>query len=121
MQDSVNQVGQELTRRGLDVQPTLTIRPGFPVRVIMSRDLVLRPYQPLFFDGAMSTKLRLGPLPTTDTIKVTITLPAALNTDLQRYSQLHAQAWGESVDVAHVSRLIVDRIAQCARARPEHR
>lgn len=48
-QDSVNQVGQELTRRNLNVQPTLTIRPGMPVRVIVNRDLVLRPYQPMFF------------------------------------------------------------------------
>jgi type IV secretion system protein VirB10 len=48
VQESINQVGQELTRRNLNVQPTLTIRPGYPVRVIVSRDLVLRPYQPLF-------------------------------------------------------------------------
>lgn len=54
VQDSVNQVGQDITRRGLDVQPTLTIRPGFPVRVIVSRDLVLRTYQPLFFDRSAS-------------------------------------------------------------------
>ena len=50
VQDSVNQVGQELTRRNLDMQPTLTIRPGFPVRVVVNADIVLRPYQPLFFD-----------------------------------------------------------------------
>jgi type IV secretion system protein VirB10 len=50
VQDSVNQVGQELTRRSLNVQPTLAIRPGFPVRVIVNKDLVLRPYQPLFFE-----------------------------------------------------------------------
>jgi type IV secretory pathway VirB10-like protein len=50
LQDSINQVGQELTRRNLNVQPTLTIRPGFPVRVIVNKDLVLRPYQPLFFE-----------------------------------------------------------------------
>ncbi len=43
-QDTVNQVGQELTRRNLDIQPTLTIRPGYPVRVIVQRDLVLPPY-----------------------------------------------------------------------------
>jgi type IV secretion system protein VirB10 len=48
--DTVNQVGQEITRRNLNVQPTLTIRPGFPVRVIVNKDLVLRPYQPLFFE-----------------------------------------------------------------------
>jgi type IV secretion system protein VirB10 len=48
LQDSVNQVGQELTRNSLNVQPTLTIRGGYPIRVIVSKDLVLRPYQPLF-------------------------------------------------------------------------
>lgn len=43
-EDSVNQVGQQLTRRNLNIQPTLTVRPGFPVRVIVNKDLVLRPY-----------------------------------------------------------------------------
>jgi type IV secretion system protein VirB10 len=44
----VNQVGQEVTRRNLDIQPTLTQRPGLPLRVIVNRDLILLPYQPLF-------------------------------------------------------------------------
>ncbi|XVJ70157.1 MAG: TrbI/VirB10 family protein [Rhizobacter sp.] len=53
-QDTVNQVGQEITKRNLSIQPTLTIRPGFPMRVMVSKDLVLRPYQPLFFQrGAL--------------------------------------------------------------------
>lgn len=46
-QDGINQVGQEISRRNMNVQPTLTARPGLPVRIIVSRDLVLRPYQPL--------------------------------------------------------------------------
>jgi type IV secretion system protein TrbI len=41
--NSMNQVGQEIVGRSLDVQPTLTIRPGFPVRVMVTRDLVLEP------------------------------------------------------------------------------
>ncbi|KRW64417.1 conjugal transfer protein TrbI [Pseudomonas sp. TTU2014-096BSC] len=45
LQDTVNQVGQEMTRRNLDIKPTLTQRPGLPLRVIVNRDLVLRPYQ----------------------------------------------------------------------------
>ena len=49
VEDSVNQVGQELTRRNLAVQATLTIRAGFPVRVIVARDLILKPYEPLTF------------------------------------------------------------------------
>lgn len=44
-QDTLNQVGREITRRNLDVQPTLKIRPGFSVRVIVNKDLILRPYQ----------------------------------------------------------------------------
>ncbi len=43
-EDSVNQVGQQVTRRNLNVQPALTVRPGFPVRVIVNKDLLLRPY-----------------------------------------------------------------------------
>jgi len=43
--DTLNQTGQQVVRRNLNIQPTLTIRPGFPVRVIVNRDLVLAPYQ----------------------------------------------------------------------------
>ncbi|PZP61681.1 TrbI/VirB10 family protein [Pseudoxanthomonas winnipegensis] len=53
-QDSINQVGQEMTRRNMNIQPTLTERPGLPVRIIVNRDLVLRPYQPLFFNRGTS-------------------------------------------------------------------
>ncbi|MDE2364296.1 MAG: TrbI/VirB10 family protein [Hyphomicrobiales bacterium] len=42
---SFNQTGQQLVGRNLNIQPTLTIRPGFPVRVIVNRDLVLEPYR----------------------------------------------------------------------------
>ncbi len=41
---SLNQTGQQIVGRNLNIQPTLTIRPGFPVRVIITRDLVLAPY-----------------------------------------------------------------------------
>lgn len=43
-QDTVNQAGQQIVQRQLQVAPTLTIRPGFHVRVIVARDLVLEPY-----------------------------------------------------------------------------
>jgi len=47
LQDSVNQVGQEITRRNVDIRPTLTQRPGLPLRIIVNRDIALRPYRPL--------------------------------------------------------------------------
>ena len=43
-QDTINDAGQQIIRRQLNIAPTLTIRPGFPVRVIVTRDLVLEPY-----------------------------------------------------------------------------
>lgn len=43
-QDTASDVGQQIVRRQLNIQPTLTIRPGFPVRVIVRRDLVMKPY-----------------------------------------------------------------------------
>jgi len=41
---SVSQTGQQIVGRQLNIAPTLTIRPGFPVRVIVTHDLVLEPY-----------------------------------------------------------------------------
>ena len=42
---SFNQTGEQVVGRSLNVQPTLTIRPGFPVRVLVTHDLVLEPYR----------------------------------------------------------------------------
>jgi type IV secretion system protein VirB10 len=43
--DGISQVGRQLVGRSANIQPTLTIRPGFPVRVIVTRDLVLEPWR----------------------------------------------------------------------------
>ncbi len=45
-------------------------------------------------------KLRLGPLPSRSSVKLTFTCPASLKDELDRYAQLHAQTYGESVDAA---------------------
>ena len=37
--------GDQLVSRNLDVQPTLTIRPGWPVRAVIHKDLVLKPWK----------------------------------------------------------------------------
>nr|WP_198670739.1 TrbI/VirB10 family protein [Oceanicella sp. SM1341] len=42
--DSISQTGRQIVQRQLNIAPTLTIRPGFPVRVLVTRDLVLEPY-----------------------------------------------------------------------------
>ena len=46
-QDSINQAGQQVVQKQLSVAPTLTIRAGFPVRVIVTKDLILEAIRPL--------------------------------------------------------------------------
>ena len=41
---SFNQAGAQVVGRALNVQPTITIRPGFRATVLVTRDLVLEPY-----------------------------------------------------------------------------
>lgn len=47
-----------------------------------------------------ASKLRLGPLPKTEPVKLTVTLSAELKATLDRYAALHAQTYGERVDAA---------------------
>jgi type IV secretion system protein TrbI len=42
---TTNRAGQRLVERDLTVQPTITIRPGWPLRVIVHKDLILKPYR----------------------------------------------------------------------------
>lgn len=44
-QQNAAQAGQRLTEKNLNIQPTITIRPGWPLRVVIQRDIVLRPYR----------------------------------------------------------------------------
>jgi type IV secretory pathway VirB10-like protein len=44
-QSTTNRAGQRLIERNLNVQPTITVRPGWPLRVIVHRDLVMRAYR----------------------------------------------------------------------------
>ncbi|MFV3131344.1 TrbI/VirB10 family protein [Niveispirillum sp. KHB5.9] len=44
-QQNADRAGQRLTERNLDIQPTLTVRPGWPLRVIIRRNVILSPYQ----------------------------------------------------------------------------
>ncbi len=46
----------------------------------------------------MKGKLRLGPLPKTEMVRLTITFPAPVKADLDRYAELYAREYGEPVD-----------------------
>ena len=41
---SINQAGEQVVSKTLSLSPTLTVRPGFPVRVLVAHDLVLEPF-----------------------------------------------------------------------------
>lgn len=47
----------------------------------------------------MSEKLRLGPLPEAETVRLTVTLSASVKADLDRYAELYAAAYGKPADV----------------------
>lgn len=42
-QDNVARAGDQITQRNLGVQPTITIRPGAPVSLVVHKDLILTP------------------------------------------------------------------------------
>jgi type IV secretion system protein VirB10 len=43
-QDNVSRAGDQITQRSLSIQPTISIRPGAPVRLVVHKDLVLAPW-----------------------------------------------------------------------------
>ncbi|GLQ21312.1 TrbI/VirB10 family protein [Algimonas porphyrae] len=43
-QQTINQAGQQIVTQQLQVQPTLKIRPGWRLRIIVNKDIVLQPY-----------------------------------------------------------------------------
>lgn len=44
-QANTARAGEQITQRNLDIPPTITIRPGAPVRVLVTRDLILAPWR----------------------------------------------------------------------------
>tara|TARA_R110001606_G_scaffold266035_1_gene415007 strand:- start:85 stop:1323 length:1239 start_codon:yes stop_codon:yes gene_type:complete len=44
-QTGASQAGEDIVRRNLDVQPSITIRPGWRLAVLVSKDIVLKPYR----------------------------------------------------------------------------
>ena len=45
VQQNGSQAGEQIVSRGLNIQPTIRVRPGWPVRVLVSEDLVLQPWK----------------------------------------------------------------------------
>ncbi|PHZ86750.1 TrbI/VirB10 family protein [Paremcibacter congregatus] len=43
-QSNINQAGQKIIDQNLSIPPTITIRPGWPVRVIVGSDIILTPF-----------------------------------------------------------------------------
>lgn len=44
-QQSGSRVGDQLVTRNLNIQPTIRVRPGWPLRIVVHKDLALRPWQ----------------------------------------------------------------------------
>jgi hypothetical protein len=98
----VTDVGQQITKRNLSIQPTLTVRAGFQVNLIVNKGMVLRPSVCINKRESPTNRLRLGPLPKTELIKVTIALSVRLKFDLDHYATLHSEEHKEVVDTAAI-------------------
>ena len=46
VETGTDRAGEQLVGKSLDIQPTIRVRPGWPVRVVVHQDLVLRPWRP---------------------------------------------------------------------------
>lgn len=74
--------------------------------------------------NAPNAKLRLGPLPKTETVRFSFNCTKALQADLERYAALHAQTHGEPVDaptlVPHMLEAFMARDRAFKRRRASH-
>ncbi len=50
----------------------------------------------------MTPKLKLGPLPRTEIVKITLAVSVELKTRLDRYAAVHAETSGEKNDLARL-------------------
>ncbi len=46
----------------------------------------------------MTEKLRLGPLPRSEVVRLTVVLPASVKADLDRYAELFGATYGEAIE-----------------------
>jgi len=40
----ISSAGQQITRKNLDIQPTLKIRAGMAVNILVNKDLIVEPF-----------------------------------------------------------------------------
>lgn len=56
----------------------------------------------------MTGKLSLGPVPKSESVKLTITISARLRDDLDSYAALHSELHGTPVDAATLTPLMLE-------------
>jgi type IV secretion system protein VirB10 len=42
--DEISSAGKQITRKNLDIQPTLQIRAGYSVNILVNKDMIVKPY-----------------------------------------------------------------------------
>ena len=61
-------------------------------------------------------KLKLGPVPKSETVKVTLQLSGELKANLDQYAQLHSETWGQPVEAATLITLMLQAFMERDRA-----
>jgi len=72
-----------------------------------------------------SRKLRLGPLPKTESVKLTFSCSITLKAELDRYAALHSQTYGDTTDtlalIPHMLEVFMARDRGFKKGSAEHR
>jgi hypothetical protein len=97
-QDNVSRAGDQITQRNLGIQPTITIRPGTPVRLVAHKDLVLAPLD----RGGEMADIKLAQLPDRTPVKLSFSATPDLQQALAEYAALYNRTYGRDEPVSEL-------------------
>src|SRR3546814_20081234 len=92
-QQSASQAVQQIVSKNLNLQPTITVRPGWPLRVLVHKDLTLRPWSGR--GERRAAKLKLDKLPDRQPVKISIKVMPGLDPTPDDYGAPHDRSYGE--------------------------
>ena len=110
-----NRIGEKVIDKELDVQPTITIRQGWPLRVLVNKDMVLAPYNPDRIENEKENPMPEIALPAfheTTPVELVVETQPGPGRDLDRYKAFYKQAYGVDVPEADLVREMARRFME---------
>jgi len=96
--DSVSRADDQFTQHSFVIQSTITIRLGASVRLLVHRDLILKPWR----GGELMAEFKLPRLTNLTPIKITISVLPDVDQHLSDYAAPNARAYGATEPLAEL-------------------